>query len=197
MQVLATAPHYDSRRLQLLDEAAACFRRLGYQAATVRDVAAALNMTTGGIYAHFGSKEALLVEVYTRGVEQIREHVQDALARAGSKPAERLRAALKAHVEFLLSGGDYAQVVIRVHPEDAPETVREELARLRDKYEAVFVSIIRDLKLKRGIDRRVFRLLLLGALNSTQRWYSKKGLSPSQIAECLYTMLGSSIEESK
>lgn len=197
MQALATAPHQDSRRFQLLDEAAACFRRLGYQAATVRDVASALGMTTGGIYAHFGSKEALLVEVYTRGVEQIHEYVRGALSRAGAKPAERLRAALKAHVEFLLSGGDYAQVVIRVHPEDAPAAVRAQLAKLRDKYEAVFVAIIKDLKLKRGIDRRVFRLLLLGALNSTQRWYSTKGLSPSQIADCLYAMLGSSIEESK
>ncbi len=195
MQSLATSPHIDSRRLLLLDQAAACFRRLGYQAATVRDVAGALGMTTGGIYAHYGSKEALLVAVYTRGVEQIYEHVQAALARSAPKGPDRLRAALMAHVEFLLAGGDYAQVVIRVMPDEAPEAVRAELIRLRDRYEAVFTAIVKDLRLKRGIDRRVFRLLVLGALNSTQRWYSKRGLTPSQIAGCLFAMLGSAIEE--
>lgn len=135
MQTAALAiTHQDSRRLALLDEAAACFRKLGYQATGVRDVAKALGMTTGGIYAHFGSKESLLADVYRRGVEQISQHVQAAVAQAGPKPLARLRAAVKAHTEFLLSGGDYAQVVIRVLPDEAPATVRPELTGLRDGY---------------------------------------------------------------
>ncbi|MEO7390960.1 MAG: TetR/AcrR family transcriptional regulator [Ramlibacter sp.] len=197
MQTLTSITHQDSRRLLLLDHAAACFRRLGYQPATVRDVARDLGMTTGGIYAHFGSKESLLIAVYTQGIEQICEHVLAAIAAAGPKPADRLRAALTAHMEFLLSGGDYAQVVIRVLPDDAPETARADLTALRDRYEAIFVDVVAGLKLKRGIDRHVFRLLVLGALNSTQRWYSGKGLAPRQIAECLYAMLGCSMEETK
>ncbi|MDB5870622.1 MAG: kstR2 [Ramlibacter sp.] len=197
MQALSPVTHQDSRRLALLDHAAACFRRLGYQAATVRDVARELGMTTGGIYAHFGSKELLLTAVYTQGVEQICQHVLAAVAAAGPEPANRLRAALTAHVEFLLSGGDYAQVVIRVLPDDAPETVRADLVALRDRYEAVFVDIVAALKLKRGIDRRMFRLLVLGALNSTQRWYSQAGMPPGQIAECMFTMLAGSLEDRK
>jgi TetR/AcrR family transcriptional regulator, cholesterol catabolism regulator len=194
MQTQLAITHHDSRRLLLLDNAAACFRRLGYQAATVRDVAHDLGMTPGGIYAHFGSKESLLVAVYTRGVEQIEEHVLAAVKAAGRRPAEQLRAALSAHLEFLLSGGDYAQVVIRVMPDEAPEGSRAELTAMRDRYEAVFKGIVSRLKLKRGIDKRVFRLLLLGALNSSQRWYSPRGLKPRQIADNLYAMLSGSLE---
>jgi TetR/AcrR family transcriptional regulator, cholesterol catabolism regulator len=194
MQTQTAITHQDSRRLLLLDHAAACFRRLGYQAATVRDVARELGMTPGGIYAHFGSKESLLVAVYTRGVEQIEEHVLAAVEAAGRQPADQLRAALSAHLEFLLSGGDYAQVVIRVMPDEAPEGCRAELTAMRDRYEAVFKQIVSRLKLRRGIDKRVFRLLLLGALNSAQRWYSPHGLKPRQIADGLYAMFSGSLE---
>ena len=49
MQTQTAITHQDSLRLLLLDHAAACFRRLGYQSATVRDVAHELGMTPGGI----------------------------------------------------------------------------------------------------------------------------------------------------
>jgi TetR/AcrR family transcriptional regulator, cholesterol catabolism regulator len=197
MKAQTAITHQDSRRLPLLDHAAACFRRLGYQAATVRDVAHELGMTTGAIYAHFGSKESLLVAVYTRGVEQIEEHVRAAAKAAGPRAADQLHAALTAHLEFLLSGGDYAQVVIRVMPEDAPEGSRAELVALRDRYEALFAGILRRLKLRRGIDRRMFRLLLLGALNSAQQWYSPRGAKPRQVADCLYAMVAGSLEDTR
>lgn len=51
------------------------------------------------------------------------------------------------------------------------------------------------MRLKRGIDPRVFRLMVLGALNSTQRWYSAKGMAPAQIADCFFAMLGGCMED--
>ncbi|HVZ44756.1 MAG TPA: TetR/AcrR family transcriptional regulator [Ramlibacter sp.] len=187
--------HADSRRFELLDRAAACFRRSGFQATSIRDLGRELGMTPGGIYAHFRSKEELLLEVYTRGVEEILAYVQQALAEAGPSPANRLRAAMRAHAEYLLSGGDYAQVVIRVLPDEAPASIRAPLTRMRDRYEALFVEIIARLPLQSGVDATLFRLLVLGALNSAQRWYRQGRRTPQDIADCMFQMIAGSLRK--
>lgn len=58
---------------QLLDAAAEVFTRLGFQAATVDDVADAAGRTKGAVYANFGSKDALLLALLDR-------HLDDQLA---------------------------------------------------------------------------------------------------------------------
>jgi TetR/AcrR family transcriptional regulator, cholesterol catabolism regulator len=186
-------PHQDSRRAELLDGAAACFCRLGYQAASIRDLGRELGMTPGGIYAHIASKEELLLAVYAEGVARIGAHVQEAVLSAGGPPVDRFQAALTAHTEFLLSGDDYARVVIRVLPDEAPASVRSRLTRLRDAYEQLFERLVSELPLKPGIDRKLFRLLVLGALNSTQRWYSASGARPREVAGCLFRMITASL----
>lgn len=54
------------RREQLLDVALALFGRHGFDGTTVRDIAAAANVTDGLIYRYFASKEELLAEVIER-----------------------------------------------------------------------------------------------------------------------------------
>lgn len=58
---------------QLLDAAAEVFTRLGFQAAIVDDVADAAGRTKGAVYANFGSKDALLLALLDR-------HLDDQLA---------------------------------------------------------------------------------------------------------------------
>ena len=48
----------------LLDAAATHFAERGYHAATIRDVAKAVDMTPGAIYFHLPTKQHLLVAVY-------------------------------------------------------------------------------------------------------------------------------------
>jgi AcrR family transcriptional regulator len=47
----------------LLDAAAEVFARKGFAGASVDDIAEAAGFTTGALYAHFGSKDALFVEL--------------------------------------------------------------------------------------------------------------------------------------
>ncbi|MGH8923703.1 MAG: helix-turn-helix domain-containing protein, partial [Acidimicrobiia bacterium] len=53
-----------NRRQQLLEAAAACFYREGFDAASMRLIAEQANMRTASIYYHFESKDALLVAVH-------------------------------------------------------------------------------------------------------------------------------------
>lgn len=61
-----------------------------------------LRMTPGGIYAHIGSKEELLLAVYAEGVERIGTHVKASVLSAGQSPISRFRAALTAQRGFLV-----------------------------------------------------------------------------------------------
>ncbi|NKE66307.1 TetR/AcrR family transcriptional regulator [Ramlibacter sp. RBP-2] len=181
-------PHADSRLPKVLDEAARLFRTRGFEGTSVREIAKAVGMLPGSLYCHFETKEALLVAVYVKGVQQIIEAVQSAAAGA-LDPWERLEAACVAHLEAILHDDDYAQVVVRVRPADVP-VAHESLIELRNTYEDLFAGLIRDLPLARGTDRRVLRLMLMGAMNWSQTWYRPGGrFNPRAIARKFIALL--------
>ena len=181
-------PHADSRLPKVLDEAARLFRTRGFDGTSVREIAKAVGMLPGSLYCHFETKEALLLAVYIKGVQQITEAVRSAVADIAD-PWERLEAACIAHLEAVLQDDDYAQVVVRVRPADVP-VAHESLIELRNGYEELFAGLIKDLPLSRSTDRRVLRLMLVGAMNWSQTWYRPGGrFNPRAIARKFIALL--------
>jgi AcrR family transcriptional regulator len=174
------APRTDNRLPQLLDAAARLFSAQGFHGTSIRDIASAVDMLPGSVYYHFAAKEDLLAAVYAEGVRRISACVTEAIAGLGD-PWARLEAACVAHLEALLDDSDYAQVVIRVRPQDAA-SVAARLTALRDDYERLFVGLIAALPLAPSVDRRTLRLMLLGALNWSQGWYRPGRDDPRTIA---------------
>ncbi len=186
--VTARSHHADSRLPKVLDEAARLFRTRGFEGTSVREIAKAVGMLPGSLYCHFETKEALLVAVYVKGVRQIIESVQSAVTGVAD-PWERLEAACIAHLEAILHDDDYAQVVVRVRPADVP-VAHESLIELRNSYEELFTGLIKDLPLARSTDRRVLRLMLVGAMNWSQTWYRPGGrFNPRAIARKFIALL--------
>ncbi len=174
----------DNRRTLLLDEAARLFGARGYDSTSMRDIATAVGMLPGSLYYHFPSKEELLVAVYTIGMEQMRQAVLAAIAPI-TEPWDRLEAAAAAHLASLLDKRGYAAAVIAGFSIAAPPSVRTELVRQRDRYEATFRDLVADLPLGPHQDRQFLRLALLGALNWTLAWYRPGGDDPETIARRL------------
>lgn len=162
------SPPSDAAR-RTLDAAADLFARNGYHGTSIRDLARELGVTVGALYAHFPSKERLLAAVYTEGVRSIEQAVDEAIA-SSDDPWQRLEGAACAHLEMILEPSSYARVLARVLPSDPP-ALKGELTQLRDRYEARFRSLFEHLDLAPGQDRRLLRLLMLGALNWSQTWY--------------------------
>ncbi len=94
---------------------------------------------------------------------------------------------------LLEAGGDYAQVVIRVRPEDCP-AMTPRLIALRDAHEDRFKALIAALDLPGGVDRQALRLLLLGALNWTQTWYRPGGDPPATLARRFLALFASGLD---
>jgi hypothetical protein len=120
--------------------------------------------------------------VYAEGVRRLGEAVDAALAACaadGLDPWQRLEAACVAHLQALLDGSDYAQVIVRVQPAEAPGAAQR-LVALRDSYERRFRALIDALPGRARRDH--LRLLLLGALNWVPSWYRPGKDSPRAIA---------------
>ncbi len=174
------APRQDNRRQPLLDAAAALFRTRGFHAVTMREIAREAGMLAGSVYYYFSSKDDLLVSVYEEGVRRITERVAEACQDAET-PWAKLEAACCAHTEMLLDESDYAQVILKVMPEDVPSG-QAQLIDCRDEYEGLFRDLVDALPLAASVDRTIFRLTLIGALNSARNWYRPGGKSPAEVA---------------
>ena len=194
-QAAFRAPRQDNRRRQLLAAAARRLAHQGFRATTIRDIAGDAGMLPGSLYYHFASKNDLLLAVYEEGVRRIAANVDRAVAGAAN-PWARLEAACAAHLETVLDHSDYAQVIVRVLPQDAPE-VSNRLITLRDAYEGRFKRLVDDLALPGPSDRRNLRLLLLGALNWSQVWYRPGGDTPAALARSFTGYIKHALDEAQ
>lgn len=174
-------------REKLLSVSARLFARGGFEATSMRDIAKQAGMLAGSMYYHFPSKNDLIVAVYEAGVAEIGAAVDRAVT-GRQDPWERLEAACIAHLETLLADSAHAAVMTaELRRLDA--RLRRRLVVLRDRYERRFVELVDALPLVAGVDRTLWRLHLLGALNGTATWYRPGGKSPPAIAKGLVSML--------
>jgi AcrR family transcriptional regulator len=171
------APRQHNRRSALLAAAARTIASRGYDATSMRDIARAAGMQAGSLYYHYASKEELFAAVHGAAIDAIGTAVDRAIARE-TGPWRRLEAAAGAHLAALLGSRGTASIVSPDFPV-ASARIRKRLRAQRDAYEARFRTLVDALPIPAGEDRALLRLMLLGALNWTPRWF-RPGRLPAQ-----------------
>jgi TetR/AcrR family transcriptional repressor of nem operon len=83
---------------RIVDVAARAIRRHGYAGVGVADVMKEAGLTHGGFYAHFDSRDALLVEALERAGRDSGEAVTRALARRAARGVSAFRALVEAYL---------------------------------------------------------------------------------------------------
>ncbi len=125
---------------KLLAAAAWLFRRKGFAATTLREIAQAAGMLLGSVHYRYSTKDALLLALMERGIEHAIAAVQTAAAQS-TDPTERIRLGLRAHLLMLLSGDD-AVYVLLYEWRALSGPARDEMVRLRDRYEAFWDGML-------------------------------------------------------
>jgi TetR/AcrR family transcriptional regulator, cholesterol catabolism regulator len=180
MAVKAPAVAGGTRRDQILEAAARLFSERGYHATSMRDLGEATGMLAGSLYAHIDGKEDLLFGIVQRAAEAFLGGVE-AVRESDAAPEEKLRQAMRAHIE-VVAGDPEAARVFHHEWRALKGRRRTEVRRLRRRYEEVWDEIVRDLP--GTTDRRSARLLVLSAANWTYTWYRPDGpMSPRQVAD--------------
>jgi AcrR family transcriptional regulator len=135
-------------------------------------------MMAGSIYYHYAAKSDLLLAVYSEGVRLVSHAIDDVLASEVS-PWIQFERALLNHLQMMLGtlpgASPFASVFIQVQPHDFPADRREALITLRHSYESKFKTLIARLPVKRGVDKSLLRLQVIGALNHVPIWYKPGG----------------------
>ena len=164
------------RRGQLLRESARLFREKGYDATSVRDIAAATGLQSGSWVYHFKTKQDILAAVMEQGLQQALERIE-AIAREELPPREHFRALVRTHLDTLLGPGQDFIPVLLYDWRSLDRRGRERVIALQKRYEQVWDDVIR--RLQRAGDwampTRIDRLLMFGAINWIVQWYRPRG----------------------
>jgi len=163
-------------RTHILTCAARLFRKLGYAAVSLRDVAAEAGVTTGSLYHHFGSKDELVRVVLEQGYRQILDDVKAALEDMSTsrKPRAVLQAALKAHLTCLLAPDSLPAANVRIHAH-VPQQLRNATIKGRRNYETLWIDLLRTYAnegyVPPNIKPRALVMILFGAMNWSLEWF--------------------------
>src|SRR3712207_4620667 len=87
-------------RADIREAAARLFHEHGYEATSLRSVAAEVGIKVGSLYNHMGGKDDLLIDIMMSVMDQLTPLVEAAAAEAGPDPIARLRAGIGAHISF-------------------------------------------------------------------------------------------------
>ena len=183
-QTTRRADGQTSRRRQIEDVASALFCARGYAATSVRDIAKALDLQGGSLYAHVSSKEDVLWAIVDDAARRFLA-VGRPIAGGPGSAVERLRALVGAHVEVVTEARDRASVFLFQWTALSTER-RQAVLGARDQYEACFRQVVADGVAAGDLtaDPWVAAVFTLSALNGIPRWYRPDGpLTPDQIAE--------------
>ena len=167
-------------RVRILDAAAKRFRRTGYAATTVNDIAKLARVRAASLYYYFESKDELFEEVLNIGIDRIFEKVRRAVEAMPSDATyrQRIQVATETHLITLLKHSDYTAANI-INFGLAPTAIRTRHHRRREAYGDFWRALLKKAQLageiRRDVDLSLFRLFLIGALNWTEEWYRREG----------------------
>lgn len=131
-----------ARRIQeILENAAELFGKQGYDAVSLEDVAARLDVTKGSLYYYFSSKD----ELSTAAIEALgndwTERLESLPFTGDETAGQRLDALIREHINIAVR--EYpAALSLFLRPNTWPETQRAEIKALRQRHDKVFRVVI-------------------------------------------------------
>jgi TetR/AcrR family transcriptional regulator, cholesterol catabolism regulator len=160
-----------TRRNELTRQAARLFAEKGYHGTSISDLAEAMGVQKGSLYAHIESKADLLWEVARDGAVAFHEALDAVPEELGA--TEKIRAALRAHLRVVAEQLDVATVFIREWRYLEGER-REAFLAERRRYEERFRTLFREGRelgeLRTDLDDATATLLALSAANWAYTW---------------------------
>jgi AcrR family transcriptional regulator len=178
-----------TRRSQLTREAARLFAQKGYHGTSIGDLAKAMGVQKGSLYAHISSKQDLLYETMREGADAFHaalDAIPDQLP-----TTEKIRLALRAHLGVVAEQLDVATVFVREWRYLDGER-REEILAERRRYEERVRALFREGRelgeLRTDLDDATAALLTLSAANWAYTWL-QPGRDTDELADRFYALL--------
>jgi TetR/AcrR family transcriptional regulator, cholesterol catabolism regulator len=178
-----------TRRSELTREAARLFAEKGYHGTSIGDLAKAMGVQKGSLYAHISSKQDLLYETMRDGADAFHAAL-DAIP-DGLKATEKIRLALRAHLRVVADQLDVATVFVREWrylDGDRREEILAERRRYEERVRALFREGRELGELRTDLDDATAALLTLSAANWAYTWL-QPGRDTDELADRFYAIV--------
>src|SRR5919198_3726415 len=178
-----------TRREELARQAARLFAQKGYHGTSVGDLAEAMGVQKGSLYAHIDSKQDLLYETMREGAAAFHGALDAIPERLPA--TEKIRLALRAHLRVVVDQLEVATVFVQEW-KYLEGTRREEIVAERRRYEERIRELFREgreqSEFRTDLDESVAALLFLSAANWAYTWL-RPGTDTDELADAFYALL--------
>ena len=175
------------KKEDILRSASLVISRNGYHNATMEDIAAELLMTKGALYYYFKNKEELLYSCHDLILSAAMRQVE-AIYLEELSSVEKMKKAVKTHLDIAIREKEVFNLIVKPEQLFSEENIVE-IIQKRDQYAGIFDRIIAE-GMKRGefnvSNNKMARMIILGATNWVQVWYSPEGKLGKEEIEDIY-----------
>lgn len=180
-----------NRKEIILKHAAALFRKNGFRAASMRELAETLNIEAPSLYNHFGSKAHLLAEICFSVAQDFTGHM-DSVCASQLSAAQQMEEIILFHIKKMSAEFDKVYVSNHEWKHLGNEDLQKFLLQRR-RYENAMTEIINNgIKNKelRKQNTRITVLTILSAVRGLEFWQRhKKELSTKELETEMVTLL--------
>ena len=178
-----------TRRIELTRQAARLFAEKGYHGTSIGEIADALGVQKGSLYAHIKSKQDLLYETMDEGARAF--HAGLDVIPEELPATEKIRLALRSHLRAVADQLDVATVFVQEWRYLEGER-RDEIVAERRRYEERIRELFREGRelgeLRSDLDEAMAALIFLSAANWAYTWL-QPGRETDLLADRLYALL--------
>ncbi|TPG59828.1 TetR/AcrR family transcriptional regulator [Roseomonas nepalensis] len=165
--------------------------RRGFEAMSLRELAAEVGIQAASLYNHIRTKQDLLFDLIREHMERLLAHTDLALAAAPAGAEDRLRAFVASHVTYHLER-KHEVFVANFELRALDPRHFAAIVALRRAYEEKLVAVL-DLGVARGEfrigDTRITAYAILAMLTGACTWYKPEGRLTKQEVVALHTGL--------
>lgn len=174
----AESRHSEERWSTILAAASRVFRRLGYQQATLEDVAREVGINRATLYYYVADKDELLVAILDEPVHKMTSDLREIVAGTGTAE-QRLRLAIQSHMRAL--DENYPELFVFLAENMHLLTIGDsrDITKNAREYGMLMTAIIEEGvasgEFRKDLDPRIVMFGIVGMMNWSHRWYSPTG----------------------
>jgi TetR/AcrR family transcriptional regulator, cholesterol catabolism regulator len=172
----------------IIDSSAEIFRRKGYDATGLQEIADEVGILKGSLYHYIETKEDLLFAIIQRNHERITTQ-NKAWREFRGDPIAAIRSFVEGHMRESLKNQTYSEVYVRDFRALSPARAKE-IMKIQDAYDQEFRALIQSAVdaglLRPGVNPAFASRAVFGMTNWIYYWYRPTGsLSAEEVVEQL------------
>ena len=189
-------------RDEIIRAAGRVLHEQGYDATTMKDIAARVNLTAASLYHHFKNKDFLLLAVLEQGLQSAIDEIEP-IMKSNIPAAEKIRKMIHRHIRGITDNTEFgAAIVFEIKTlmnistggrgnGDEQEYIerRDAFFKQRQLFETYFRQVLEEGIASgefRQVDAGIVAKAMLGAHNWVGVWYRPEGrLSGTSIADIM------------